>query len=205
MNTAPSEMLNNELIKEFAERCQGATRSLQGYMQSDNPVPDNETMESLIDTNEQLQTALNQHSRAMLNARKQLGLGESAPAATNGQNRILEWTRSQQELHASGELTPPILPERPRNNGKGKEVATDPVEDPFADPEPRHHYESFHPGFNTTDSYVNRQESAVGKLTMHGAEPEGMGPSRSQVQRDAVEEDDIYDASPKGKEPAHRY
>lgn len=71
MNTPPDEILGNELIREFADRCLSASRSIQGYMSSQNPVPDNDTMESLIDTNEQLQTALNQHQRAMLNARKQ--------------------------------------------------------------------------------------------------------------------------------------
>ncbi|KAI0105762.1 hypothetical protein GGR51DRAFT_184996 [Nemania sp. FL0031] len=69
-NTPPGEILGNDLIKEFAERCQSASRSIQGYMASENPAPDNETMESLIDTNEQLQNALNLHQRATLNARK---------------------------------------------------------------------------------------------------------------------------------------
>ncbi|KAI0201835.1 hypothetical protein F4808DRAFT_100171 [Astrocystis sublimbata] len=71
-NTPPAEILGNDLIKEFAERCQSASRSIQGYMASENPTPDNETMESLIDTNEQLQNALNLNQRAMLNARKQV-------------------------------------------------------------------------------------------------------------------------------------
>lgn len=74
--TPPSEVLSNDLIKEFADRCLSASRSIQGYMSATNPGPDNETMESLLDTNEQLQRSLNQHQRAMLNARKQLGLGE---------------------------------------------------------------------------------------------------------------------------------
>ncbi|KAG5962992.1 hypothetical protein E4U56_003082 [Claviceps arundinis] len=74
-NTPADEMLSSELIKEFADRCLSASRSLQGYMVSENPTPDNDTMERLIDTNEQLQTSLNQHQRAMLKARKQLGLG----------------------------------------------------------------------------------------------------------------------------------
>ncbi|GAW15438.1 hypothetical protein ANO14919_048470 [Xylariales sp. No.14919] len=69
-NTPPGEILDNDLIKEFADRCQSASRSIQGYMTSEDPAPDNETMESLIDTNEQLQTALNLHQRAVLNARK---------------------------------------------------------------------------------------------------------------------------------------
>ncbi|KAI2639433.1 hypothetical protein GGS21DRAFT_431954 [Xylaria nigripes] len=69
-NTPPAEVLSNDLIKEFSERCQTASRNIQEYMALENPAPDNDTMESLIDTNEQLQTALNLHQRAMLNARK---------------------------------------------------------------------------------------------------------------------------------------
>ncbi|EQL00268.1 GAT domain-containing protein [Ophiocordyceps sinensis CO18] len=77
MNTSPAEMTHNDLIREFSNRCLSASRSIQGYMTSENPAPDNDTMESLIDTNEQLQTALNQHQRAVLSARKQLGPSRS--------------------------------------------------------------------------------------------------------------------------------
>ncbi|KAI1203524.1 hypothetical protein F5X97DRAFT_283242 [Nemania serpens] len=90
-NTAPGDFIDNDLIKEFAERCQSASRSIQGYMASENPVPDNETMESLIDTNEQLQTALNLHQRAMLNARKHV-----ASLATDNHDLVsLDETRTQ--------------------------------------------------------------------------------------------------------------
>ncbi|KAI1108539.1 hypothetical protein F5Y14DRAFT_81883 [Nemania sp. NC0429] len=90
-NTAPGDILSNDLIKEFAERCQSASRSIQGYMASEDPVPDNETMESLIDTNEQLQTALNLHQRATLNARKHV-----ASMATDNHDLVsLDDTRSQ--------------------------------------------------------------------------------------------------------------
>lgn len=167
MNTPSNEMLNNDLIKEFADRCRGASRSIQGYMQIDNPSPDNETMESLIDTNEQLQTALNQHQRAVLSARKAMGLGErqdtaaGAPPDVPGQDRVLEWTRSQQELHATGDSYAAEPPQRPVGNGKGKETdygyggGSGPAvasgsgqhngiveQNPFADPEPdgRQHY-----------------------------------------------------------------
>ncbi|KAK4153712.1 hypothetical protein C8A00DRAFT_43408 [Chaetomidium leptoderma] len=71
--TPPSEVLSNDLIKEFSDRCTSASRSIQGYMAAENPGPDNDTMESLIDTNEQIQQALNQHHRAVLQAKKQFG------------------------------------------------------------------------------------------------------------------------------------
>ncbi|PKS12091.1 hypothetical protein jhhlp_001387 [Lomentospora prolificans] len=73
-NAEPRELLENDLVKEFSGRCQRASRSIQGYMTAENPAPDNDTMESLIDTNEQLQSALNIHQRAVLSAKKQLGI-----------------------------------------------------------------------------------------------------------------------------------
>lgn len=92
-NTPSTEVLENELVKEFADRCLSASRSIQGYMAADSPSPDNETMESLIDVNEELQQALNNQKRAMLSARKELGIdGRSQnpspqPSETNGFNQ----------------------------------------------------------------------------------------------------------------------
>ncbi len=81
--TPPSEVLSNDLIKEFSGRCTAASRSIQGYMAADSPPPDNDTMESLIDTNEQLQTALNQHHRAVLQAKKHLGVDTNSRSSTS--------------------------------------------------------------------------------------------------------------------------
>jgi hypothetical protein len=54
-------------------------------MIAENPSPDNDTMETLIDTNEQLNKALNQHQRGVLNARKVMGVnGETTPPAAGG-------------------------------------------------------------------------------------------------------------------------
>lgn len=126
MNTPPAETLDNDLIKEFADRCLSASRSIQGYMVATNPGPDNETMESLIDTNEQLQTALNQHQRSVLSARKALGLNvrseETTPAAgtpTGGPTDPV-----------SPLLDSPALPVR--NNGKGKQTELYHAEGPTA-------------------------------------------------------------------------
>jgi hypothetical protein len=153
-NTPPQEILASDLIKEFADRCQNASRSVQAYMIADSPAPDNDTMESLIDTNEQLQSALNQHQRAVLSARKQLGIGDQSPSTspspqnqTNGSQQPPHPHRSQ--ASSSGAIPPPIPA---RNNGKGKEtdfaplsshpnplashkpLPEDPEEDPFRDP-----------------------------------------------------------------------
>lgn len=133
-NTPPGEILGNDLIKEFAERCQSASRSIQGYMASENPAPDNETMESLIDTNEQLQTALNLHQRATLNARKHV-----ASLATDNNDLVSLDDRQTNDSDAgisrrpsppdtglgismssgSGSKQPAPAPQR-ETNGKGK-------------------------------------------------------------------------------------
>ena len=231
MNTPPAETLGSELIKEFADRCQSASRSIQAYMACDNPAPDNETMESLIDTNEQLQTALNQHRRAVLNAKKQMGLNEQGPSeptmtpATNGQDRVLEWQQTQAQLYASGEQPEsPDLPARPVGNGKGKETDTynqaggsgagpsgsgqrhqddeEVLEDPFRDPQPeesnrRHQYEPFNPGFHSVDG------PAGGHAATSSADAGGAG--RAPTKDNASDDDDIYDAEAKNKQPVYRY
>lgn len=231
MNTPPSEMLQNELIKEFADRCLSASRSLQGYMVSENPAPDNETMESLIDTNEQLQTALNQHKRAVLNARKQLGLGthsnEDSPAiqSENSDNDGQARNSSGDAGQMSGGVTTDAM-----STGKGKgthsyhltprngeaaasssrqSLKDEPIQDPFADPHPAeagaasgagtssHFLDTWHPGFG-------------GPLSSNSVDLNGAGGSKSQQsgvakaqdrKHDDVSDDDIYEATPKGKGP----
>ncbi|KAK2601202.1 hypothetical protein N8I77_010668 [Diaporthe amygdali] len=132
-NTPSTEVLDNDLIKEFADRCLSASRSIQGYMTADNPGPDNETMESLIDVNEELQQALNNEKRARLSARKELGVGDrsenvSPAPEVNGLSRppIPQPSGSYSAGGAfpsngaySGDSAPP-LPRKPLNNGKGK-------------------------------------------------------------------------------------
>ncbi|KAK4172627.1 hypothetical protein QBC36DRAFT_71268 [Triangularia setosa] len=104
-STPPQEVLSNDLIKEFSERCTGASKSIQGYMSCEDPAPDNDTMESLIDTNEQLQQALNQHHRAVLQAKKHLGEARSdnnTPVSPSSQDQ-----------------TPVFPPRKPLGSGYG--------------------------------------------------------------------------------------
>ncbi|RFU72278.1 vhs [Trichoderma arundinaceum] len=132
MNTPAVETLDNDLIKEFANRCLSASRSIQGYMVSTDPAPDNDTMENLIDTNEQLQSALSQHQRAMLSARKQLGLNERSenpsPApeqqslhGSNGSNGARGW-QVPAAAGSSSNSSPAPLPNVSAGNGKGKDT-----------------------------------------------------------------------------------
>lgn len=78
-STPPAEVLGNQLIKEFVERCQSASRSVQSYIHSDNPAPDEDTLLTLIETNDQLATALSRHQRAMLQARRVTGTPSPNP------------------------------------------------------------------------------------------------------------------------------
>ncbi|KAL2038554.1 hypothetical protein N7G274_008601 [Stereocaulon virgatum] len=84
-STPPVEVLGNELIKEFVERCQSASRSVQSYIHSDSPPPDEDTLLTLIETNDQLATALSRHQRAMLQARRAAGTpSPNPPPAQSG-------------------------------------------------------------------------------------------------------------------------
>ncbi|WYZ45516.1 hypothetical protein EsH8_VIII_000832 [Colletotrichum jinshuiense] len=265
INTPPQEVINNDLIKEFADRCLSASKSIQLYMVAENPSPDNDTMEHLIDTNEQLQSALNQHQRAILGARKQLGVGSrsentSPVSSQTPENQLAHRTQGwQQPQSSSGSTPPPSLPTRlAEGNGKGKasesfapplgpppKAQSKPLaEDPFKDPQPENTYSSsskaggsgytaelpgeeprlafepYHPGFNSTPSYLGRQDSAVGKVTMHGADatttsgPLTGNPIQTVDLRNRQEplredsDDDLYESTPKSskkKEPLYRY
>ncbi|ROW10425.1 hypothetical protein VMCG_01728 [Cytospora schulzeri] len=234
-NTPSTEVLDNDLIKEFADRCLSASRSIQGYMTAENPSPDNETMESLIDVNEELQQALNNQKRAMLSARKELGLGDRSQNASPQPPEVNGMTRPPMPGPAgsSSGAAPPTA-RRPIDSGKGKgkgrqerhddyvppppgpppghsvagpsrstnvtPPSADEGQDPFRDPESSsssgkgkgaassgtpaldeaamYAQEPFHPGFTEpTKSYLGRQDSAMNKVTMHGAD---YGSSSSQ-------------------------
>ena len=69
-STPQSEILSNDLIKEFAERCREASRSMQAYINAENPAPDEDTLLTLIETNDVIAAALSRHQHALLNARK---------------------------------------------------------------------------------------------------------------------------------------
>jgi len=167
-------------------------------MIAENPAPDNDTMETLIETNEELSKAQSQHQRGILNARKLLGVstptGSSPPARTdsgfaappgpppNLSNPVppaRKATKSQPPIPPPGETLPNVSDD------------DDDGRNPFADPErttdletgrskraeapvtgtPRLDIEPYHPGFQATQSYVNRQDSSVGNTTMHAAVP----------------------------------
>lgn len=83
-STPPEETISNELLREFSERCQAAQKSMQIYINCDSPAPDDDTMLTLIETNEQLSLASSRYQRAILSARRALGTNASPnPEAMN--------------------------------------------------------------------------------------------------------------------------
>ncbi|KAI9814245.1 MAG: hypothetical protein M1827_003411 [Pycnora praestabilis] len=271
-STPTSEILNNDLIKEFAERCQSASHSVQGYINSENPVPDDDTLLFLIETNEQLSMAMSKHQRALLQARRAAGIRtpsvspqpglQSAPTPKSidqvGPPPGPPPRRSEQLEPPSGlaprtyeqvgpppgpplrkiQLSDPPARSRPNDmdsvsssSGMSQDRA-EPIrapsersltpqavdhlgppsgpppqrksldEDPFGDenkvhlqetlepqnfggPQP-HSAEPFHPGYNGTSSYVQRQYTAMDGTVMHGAgieEDEDQDQEASSVSR----------------------
>lgn len=89
--TPIAEMEDNELIKEFVDRNRTSSRLIQSYIHSTNPTPDEETLLTLIECNDEISRALSQQQRAMLQARKIRGSASpsgnsNSSANANGAN-----------------------------------------------------------------------------------------------------------------------
>ncbi|KAA8621006.1 gat domain-containing protein [Pyrenophora tritici-repentis] len=195
-STPANELLNNDLVKEFAERCTAAQRSIHSYIACDNPAPDDDTMLTLIETNEQLSLAASKHQRAMLQSRRLMGASPSPPVPSgsstpsHGQSYMPPPPQNNPpsipSMNAAPtppleEPRPPLPPNRPQQTAQ--------EENPFADhytssytPPPTHSNprttneyggspDSYNPGYQSTPSYLGRQESSANNLTMHGAQP----------------------------------
>jgi hypothetical protein len=80
-STPPAELEDNDLIKEFVDRCRTGSRIIQGYIHSTNPAPDEDTLLTLIETNDEISVAVSQQQRAMLKARKLRA--SSSPTSSN--------------------------------------------------------------------------------------------------------------------------
>ncbi|KAK7897857.1 hypothetical protein LTR67_004488 [Exophiala xenobiotica] len=78
-STPQSELLANDLVSEFADRAKNAQRSIQNFMNCQDPAPDPDTMLTLIETNDQLNIAMSKHQRTVLQARKANGLATPSP------------------------------------------------------------------------------------------------------------------------------
>ncbi|OJJ34997.1 hypothetical protein ASPWEDRAFT_27676 [Aspergillus wentii DTO 134E9] len=72
-STPPADIAENELIKEFSDRCRSASRSVQEYIHATNPAPDEDTLMTLIETNDELSVSLSKYQHSLLGARKAVG------------------------------------------------------------------------------------------------------------------------------------
>jgi hypothetical protein len=245
-STPPTEFDENDLIREFAERCLSASRSIQGYISSQNPAPDDDTMLTLIDTNDQLALAMSKHQRGILQARKALGLNtENGPSSGNHSPNPdtgytpppgppPSFTKPTMPPRKPGPAPAPPSTEdgniRPERRSRSPNpYATEKPEDPFKDPagntmqnapfpidqQPptdqffdRLGVEPYHPGFKPTQSYMGRQDSAVGKMAMHAAGPAipEIESEKEVVEQNHISEEDSYGVSPvQRKAPIYRY
>ncbi|OJD34580.1 gat domain-containing protein [Diplodia corticola] len=228
-STPPEELGNNDLIKEFGERCQQAQRSIQAYINTateDSAQADDETMLTLIETNEQLSLALTKHQRAYLAARRTNSsnnvtsssntptptpppaastFAPPPPAAAAAAAASPPFSEDPADAYAPPPNPPPRLQQSLAARDYSPDQAAAEGDDPFADShassssttgatpqvhplEPLHYGTAgdnahlIRPGggeFQSTPSYLHRQESADVHRTMHGAatgspsEPEG--------------------------------
>lgn len=102
-STLPAEILDNELMEEFSYRCRTAWGTIQSYIHATNPAPDEDTLLTLIETNDELSVSLSKHQHAILNARKALGSATSQSPELFGDNVAAD---------AATRPVPPPLPHR---------------------------------------------------------------------------------------------
>ncbi|KAJ5624880.1 hypothetical protein N7510_001189 [Penicillium lagena] len=112
-STPPTEMESNDLIKEFTDRCRTASRVISGYMQATNPAPDDETLLTLIETNDELSVALSQQQRAVLKARKARGSVSQSPNNNSSRERSPQ-SNNNNYVVASGAIGPMSASAAPR-------------------------------------------------------------------------------------------
>lgn len=189
-STPSTEVLGNELIKEFVERCQSATRSMQSYIHSDNPPPDEDTLLTLIETNDQLATAMSRHQRAMLQARKVTGAISPTPSPNPPMNQSGPFEApanppggfSSNQSYQSPQGPPPgkHAMQGEEQNPFGDHNETDRADDSlqapmapqFGMPPPNIGREnvqpgSYRPGYQPSSSYSNGQNAAAGSKAVH--------------------------------------
>lgn len=82
--TPAAEIDQNELIKEFIDRCRSSSRLIQSYIHANNPPPDEDTLLTLIECNDEISVALSHQQRAMLKARK--ARGSTSPLSNSNGN-----------------------------------------------------------------------------------------------------------------------
>lgn len=188
-------------------------------MATENPAPDNDTMLTLIETNEQLSLATTKHQRAVLQTRKALGVASPdpqlspsiSPVMTTGLGPAPPASMFKPVAPVSRKSFPTVA--QPAAQPAASQRTASPVspetENPFKDPvEPSDvavgsvidHNEPYHPGFG---SNTDRKTSVGGgpALDTTSAVKDG----RSQPRDADDSDDDPYGAPAQNKAPVYRY
>ncbi len=202
-STPPSEIVGNELIKEFVDRCQSASRSVQSYIHSDDPPPDEDTLLTLIETNDQLASAISRHQRALLQARRFFG-ATPTPRTESPNSQPLEMPASPPRGPSPGSGYAPLAgpspglpprgqgPEEEQHNPFGDQHATETVRAPQPHdygmpPSTRQENQdpsrtdAYHPSHQAIPSFGHRQESSINNSTIHdGVDAESATPEEAR-------------------------
>ena len=179
-STPAGEVLHNDLIKEFAERCQSASRSIQGYIHAENPAPDDQTLLTLIETNEQLSQAMSKHQRALLQARRTTGPASGSPSPPLGpppippprrdENRNTFDSTSQSQQWQAQSLPSPLEPNY-YGSMAPPGVAAEPLREGSKTALPGEQPGAYFPVYNSPPGSAPPQELPVDHTTMHRATP----------------------------------
>lgn len=210
-STPPNEVLTNELIKEFVERCQSASRSIQGYINSEDPPPDENTLLTLIETNDGISTALSRYQRAMLQARR-LTTASSSP----GPGGLQRNGTLHQEMPVNGPppvgnngpydppsalpvtngsfSTPPGPPPRQQEAYQGQQTypptqstysqsrsRAEPDDNPFDDPRPEHAPSQTPRDFGLPPAVPPTQDAAAFQSSGSGHHPRYQSPPPTTI------------------------
>jgi hypothetical protein len=188
-------------------------------MATEHPAPDNDTMLTLIETNEQLTLATTKHQRAVLQTRKALGVSSpdqqvsptAGPVMTSGVAPAQPASIFKPAAPPSRKSFP--KPAQPVPSERTASPVSPETENPFTDPvEPSDvavnsvvdHNEPYHPGFGAKTASKDRRESATGGATLDTTST--LKDGRNQPRDADDSDDDPYAAPvPQTTQPVYRY
>jgi hypothetical protein len=87
-STPPIELEDNDLVKEFLDRCRTGARIIQGFIYSRNPPPDEDTLQTLIQANSEITDAISFQQHEMLKARKLRGSSSPSSSHANSPDSV---------------------------------------------------------------------------------------------------------------------
>ena len=217
---------NNDLIKEFADRAASASRSIQGYIHSNNPAPDEDTLLTLIETNDHLSIAMSKHQRALLQARR--ALNNSPPTVGAQTPDQINYTAPQGPppgvaggvRKQSHDLSPPTSPPQraqhhtyaPRTEPSPPKGPSDPVQQGYQPSHQRQQNSQYDIPENPFDDPRSRggQQQSYGLFPQSaqapspvGSEPQQQRPPHQSMPQQSVPQPEPFSA--RGQNPSHSY